>query len=92
VAGFSLSAGTSEIRIRAERKLGEMIKAQKKTGGQNTRTIRLGARYPEWQRPKGMHWNTFEQLPAQHDAFVAISLSGMAAWLNLFGESLDDWI
>jgi len=42
--------------------------------------------------PKGMHWNTFERLTAQHDAFVQISLAGMAAKLNLLGESLDDWV
>ena len=43
-------------------------------------------------KPKGMHWNTFERLTAQHDAFVQISLAGIAARLNLLGESLDDWI
>lgn len=45
-----------------------------------------------WQKPKGMHWRTFERLNKEHDAFVAISLAGMAARLNLLGESLDDWI
>jgi hypothetical protein len=43
-------------------------------------------------KPKGMHWNTFEQLTAQHDAFVKISLAGIGAKLNLLGESLDDWV
>ena len=43
-------------------------------------------------KPKRMHWNTFERLTAQHDAFVQISLAGMAARLNLLGESLDDWV
>ena len=43
-------------------------------------------------KPKGMHWNTFERLTAQHDAFVQISLAGMTAKLNLLGESLEDWI
>ena len=45
-------------------------------------------------KPKGMHWNwnTFERLTAQHDAFVHVSLAGMAAKLILLGESLDDWI
>ena len=43
-------------------------------------------------KPKGMHWNTFERLTAQHDAFVQVSLAGMAARLNLLGESLDDWL
>jgi hypothetical protein len=41
-------------------------------------------------KPKEMHWSTFERLTAQHDAFVQVSLSGMAARLNLIGESLDD--
>ena len=43
-------------------------------------------------KPKGMHWNTFEKLTAQHDAFVQDSLAGMAAKLNLLGKSPDDWI
>jgi len=41
-------------------------------------------------KPKGMHWNTFERLTAQHDAFVQISLAEMAARLNLPEESLND--
>lgn len=45
-----------------------------------------------WEKPKGMHWRTFERLNKEHDRFVAISLAGMAARFNLFGESLDDWI
>ncbi len=43
-------------------------------------------------KPKGMHWSTFERLKAQHDAYVQVSLADMAARLNLFGESLNDWI
>ena len=43
-------------------------------------------------KPNGMHWNTFERLTAQHDAFVQVSLAGMAARLNLLGGSLEDWI
>lgn len=43
-------------------------------------------------KPKGMHWNTFERLTAQHDTFVRISLARMATRLNLLGVSLDDWI
>lgn len=46
----------------------------------------------EGWKPKGMHWNTFERLTAQHDAFVQISLAGLAGKLNLLGESVDDWI
>ena len=44
-----------------------------------------------WEKPKGMHWRTFERLNTEHDRFVAKSLAGMAARFNLFGESLDDW-
>ncbi|MEX2367477.1 MAG: hypothetical protein WD601_12795 [Pseudohongiellaceae bacterium] len=44
-----------------------------------------------WKKPKGMHWKTFERLTAQHDAFVAESLAGMAERFNLLGESLEDW-
>jgi len=43
-------------------------------------------------KPKGTHWNNFERLTAQHDAFVQISLAEMAAKLNLLGESIEDWI
>lgn len=32
----------------------------------------------EGWKPKGMHWRTFEGLTAEHDAFVQISLAGMA--------------
>ncbi|MCZ6802983.1 MAG: hypothetical protein O7D86_03365 [Proteobacteria bacterium] len=45
-----------------------------------------------WKKPKGRHWNTFDRLNKEHDAFVAISLAGMAARFNLPGESPDDWI
>jgi len=41
-------------------------------------------------KPKEMHWNTFEKLTVQHDAFVQVSLAGMTAKLNLLEESLDD--
>jgi len=43
-------------------------------------------------KPKGMHWKTFERLTAQHDAFVQVSLAGIAAKLNHLGESIDDLI
>jgi len=43
-------------------------------------------------KPNGMHWSTFERLTAQHDAFVQVSLAGMAAKLNLLGESIESWI
>ena len=45
-----------------------------------------------WQKPKGMHWSTFERLNKEHDAFVDMSLVGMAVRFNLLGESLDDLV
>jgi len=46
----------------------------------------------EGLKPKGMHWSTFEQLTAKHDAFVAVSLAGVADRFNLMGESIEDWM
>jgi hypothetical protein len=39
----------------------------------------------EGWKPKGMHWNTFERLTAQHNAFVSASLSGIAARIGVAG-------
>jgi hypothetical protein len=36
-----------------------------------------------------MHWRTFERLTAEHDAFVGVSLAGMAARLGLIERRLD---
>jgi hypothetical protein len=44
----------------------------------------------EGWRPKGMHWTTFDRLTLQHDTFLGISLTGMAARLKLLGESQYD--
>jgi hypothetical protein len=44
------------------------------------------------RKPKRMHWNTFDRLTAQHDAYVRTSLAVMAARLDLFSESLEDWL
>lgn len=35
------------------------------------------------RKPKGMHWQTYERLKAKHDAFVRVSLEGMAKRLGL---------
>lgn len=40
-------------------------------------------------KPKGMHWRTFERLKARHDAFVGVSLAGMAERLGLLEEFFD---
>lgn len=39
-------------------------------------------------KPKGMHWRTFERLEASHDSHVNAALAGMAAKLSLLGERL----
>jgi hypothetical protein len=36
----------------------------------------------EGGKPAGMHLRTFEQLKAEHDAFVGTSLAGLARWLE----------
>ena len=45
-----------------------------------------------WNKPKGMHWKTFEQLCAKHDAFAKSSMTGMVTKFNLAGESWEDWV
>lgn len=41
-------------------------------------------------KPKGMHWRTFARLRAKHDAYVGVSLAGMAKRLGLINQQLDD--
>lgn len=43
-------------------------------------------------KPKGMHWRTYERLKDEHDGFVHASLMGMAAALRLplVGPSMDE--
>ncbi len=41
------------------------------------------------QKPKGMHWHTYQRLLAQHDAFVSVSLAGMAKKLGLLRGQLE---
>lgn len=36
-----------------------------------------------WHKPKGMHWETFSRLVAEHDRLVHASLTGMATDLRL---------
>ena len=42
-------------------------------------------------KPKGMRCRTFERLSAEHDAFVSVSLAGMAKRLGLLRGQIDDW-
>lgn len=41
-----------------------------------------------------MHWRTFDQLKAQHDAFVGVSVAGMAARFRLLERPgvMDHWL
>ncbi len=34
-------------------------------------------------KPKGMHWRTFERLTSDHEAFAERSLAGMMQWLGI---------
>jgi len=43
-----------------------------------------------WKKPKGMHWRTFSQLNLEHDACVAITLTGMTNQLRLLQKHLDN--
>lgn len=43
----------------------------------------------EGWKPKGMHWRTFERLKARHDAFVNVSLDGMAKRFGIIEKTLD---
>ena len=42
-----------------------------------------GIMNPEGDKPKGMHWRTFERLKAEHDAFANASWAGLAERLGL---------
>ena len=44
-----------------------------------------------WEKPKGMHWRTFERLNTEHDVLVARSLARVTKHLGMLGESLLDW-
>ncbi len=41
-----------------------------------------------WQKPKGMHWKTFERLNAEHDRLVGASLEGMSEHLSMVRRGL----
>lgn len=47
-----------------------------------------GIANPEGDKPKGMHWRTFETLTARHDAFAHASWMGMAARLGIMEARL----
>ena len=47
-----------------------------------------GIANPEGDKPKGMHWRTYERLKAEHDAFANASWMGMAERLGLMNRRL----
>jgi hypothetical protein len=47
-----------------------------------------GIANPEGDKPKGMHWRTFERLKAEHVAFANASWAGMAERLGLMNRRL----
>ncbi len=44
-----------------------------------------------WEKPKGMHWGTFERLTTKHDVLVQNALNGIARRIGMLQESLPDW-
>ncbi|MBU1665653.1 MAG: hypothetical protein KKG92_09650 [Gammaproteobacteria bacterium] len=48
-----------------------------------------GIANPEGDKPKGMHWRTFEQLKARHDYFAAVSWTGLAQRMGLIQRRLE---
>lgn len=48
-----------------------------------------GIAFPKGDKPKGMHWRTFERLKAEHDAFANASWAGVAERLGLVSRRLD---
>jgi hypothetical protein len=49
---------------------------------------KVGIANPKGDKPKGMHWRTFERLKAEHDAFANASWSGLAERLGLMNRRL----
>ena len=49
-----------------------------------------GIANPEGDKPKGMHWRTFERLKARHDAFADTSWDWMAHRLEVLERRLSD--
>jgi len=43
----------------------------------------------EGDKPKGMHWRTFDRLRAEHDAFAHASWMGLAKRLGMMSRSID---
>lgn len=48
-----------------------------------------GIANPKGEKPKGMHWRTYQRLIAKHDALVSASLAGMAERLGIVNRRLD---
>lgn len=44
------------------------------------------------EKPKGMHWSTYERLVRRHDAFIGAMAADINRRLAVLGESLDDFL
>ena len=42
---------------------------------------------PGWEKPKGMHWRTWNRLIAEHDELAARSILGMARCFGIVPRS-----
>ncbi|QWF69714.1 hypothetical protein KEF85_10035 [Methylomonas paludis] len=45
---------------------------------------------PNGDKPKGMHWKTYDRLKAQHDAYVDVTLRGMAKRFGFLDKILGE--
>lgn len=43
-----------------------------------------GIANPNGDKPKGMHWVTFERLTAKHDSFAWKAIAGTSKWMGIF--------
>lgn len=69
-------AYASQRETADDRALGQADKIRRRLGWP------AGIANPKGDKPKGMHWRTFERLTVTHDACVAVSLAGLANWLE----------
>ncbi len=77
---FEMANWAAEIRIRAERKLGEMLKAQKEAGGMNKGKLKQGKKLPQ------SHDETTEA-PTLSDMGITKSMSSRAQAIASVPES-----
>ena len=75
-------AYTSQGESIDDRALRQAQKIRKLLGG----TANMMEQFPS--KPKGMRWKTYWRLHTEHDAFVGVSLAGMAQRIGIMNERL----